>query len=309
MSFAGTDILSIMDITKEDILQILLNAEKAERNEIPVFKEPKILAVLFFEPSTRTRLSFESAMHRLNGKVIGFADGSISSTRKGESLSDTIHMVEKYADAIVIRHPLEGAARVAAEATSIPVINGGDGANQHPTQTFLDIFAIKKTNPGFGAHDFHSLNIGFLGDLKYGRTVHSLAMALSLFNVTMYFISPPPLRLPEHYRQVLQNRGIDVIEGEAIEDVIDDLDILYATRLQKERFADPLEFERVRGAYVITPHTLKNCKEALKILHPLPRVGEITPAVDATPHAFYFQQAGLGVPVRQALLAMVLGTA
>lgn len=307
MTFAGRDVLSIMDFSREELLAILAMAEKAEQSGLPLFNTPKILAVLFFEPSTRTRLSFESAMQKLNGRILGFADASITSTKKGENLSDTIRMAEQYADAIVIRHPLEGAARVAAEAASVPVINGGDGANQHPTQTFLDLFAIKKTHPDFGTGSTSPLRIGFLGDLKYGRTVHSLAQALSLFNCEMTFISPPTLKLPDHHKEHLRERGINFREGEKVEDFVDDLNILYVTRLQKERFADPLEFERVRGAYVIRKNIFDRARPDLRILHPLPRVGEIHPEVDQTPYAFYFQQAGLGVPVRQALLAMILG--
>ena len=307
MSFSGRDVISIMDFTSEDILEILATAEKAENGELPSLAERKVLAVLFFEPSTRTRLSFESAMHRLGGRVLGFADSAVTSIRKGESLFDTIRMVEQYADVIVIRHPLEGAARLAAEAASIPVINGGDGANQHPTQTFLDLFAIKKTHPGFDTAKPSRLSIGFLGDLKYGRTVHSLALALSHFPCDMTFISPPSLAFPRHLAGLLEERNVSFREKERVEECMNDLDILYVTRLQQERFPDPVEFERVRGAYVLHRSMLKNARPALRILHPLPRVGEISPDVDATPHAFYFKQAGLGVPVRQALLAMVLG--
>ena len=307
MSFAGMDVISIMDFSRGQILAILDNARKAERGELPRLGERKLMAVLFFEPSTRTRLSFEAAMHRLGGGVLGFADASFTSTRKGECLVDTIRMVEQYADVLVIRHPLEGAARLAAEAATPPVINGGDGANQHPTQTFLDLFAIKKTHPWFGSDGAPPLRVGFLGDMKYGRTVHSLAIALSLFACEMAFISVPSLALPRHIKHLLASRGVAFLEGERIDDVLPSLDILYVTRLQKERFVDPLEFERLRGAYVVSPQTLAGARPNLRILHPLPRVGEISPEVDATPYAYYFAQAGLGVPVRQALLAMVLG--
>jgi aspartate carbamoyltransferase catalytic subunit len=239
--------------------------------------------------------------------VIGFADASATSIRKGESFVDTVRMVERYADVIVIRHPLEGAARVAAEAAEPPVINGGDGANQHPTQTFLDLFAIRKTHSFFGTADSPPLTVGFLGDLKYGRTVHSLALALSFFPCELAFISPPSLTMPRHLRSLLEERNVPFTEGERVEDFIDSLDILYVTRLQKERFPDPVEFERVRGAYVVRPGLLTRAKPRLRILHPLPRVGEIRREVDVTPFAFYFAQAALGVPVRQALLALVLG--
>jgi aspartate carbamoyltransferase catalytic subunit len=307
MSFAGRDIISISDFSREEILEVLATAERAERGDLPSLAERKVLAVLFFEPSTRTRLSFEAAMQRLGGGVLGFAEASITSARKGESFTDTIRMVEQYADVIVIRHPLEGAARVAAEAAAPPVINGGDGANQHPTQTFLDLFAIKKTHPRFGTPRAERLRVGFLGDLKYGRTVHSLALALSHFPCDMAFISPPSLRMPRHLWTLLEERNVTCTEGEKVEAFVDGLDILYVTRLQKERFPDPVEYERVRGAYVVRPSLFRNARPTLRILHPLPRVGEISRDVDTTPHAFYFEQAGLGVPVRQGLLAMVLG--
>lgn len=307
MTFAGSDVISIADFSREQILRILAVAEQAERGRLPVFTSRKIMAVLFFEPSTRTRLSFESAMQRLGGTVIGFADAASTSTKKGESLFDTIRMVENYADVLVIRHPLEGSARLAAEAASPPVINCGDGANQNPTQTFLDLFAIRKTHPRFGAADQPPLRIGFLGDLKYGRTVHSLSIALSHFPCELVFISPPSLALPRHLKEILTARGVACVEAERVEQHIDSLDILYAVRLQKERFADQLEYERVRGAYVVQAGMLARVKPNLRILHPLPRVGEITTDVDRTPHAYYFEQAGLGVPVRQAILALVLG--
>ncbi len=307
MQFAGTDIISIMDFSRDQIQEILANAERAERGDLPRFSGRKVMAVLFFEPSTRTRLSFESAMHRLGGSVIGFADASNTSTKKGESLFDTIRMVENYADVLVIRHPIEGSARLAAEAAAPPVINGGDGANQHPTQTFLDLFAIKKTHPSFGAPGAPPLRVGFLGDLKYGRTIHSLSIALSFFPCELSFISPPSLGLPKHIKDLLTDRGVAFTEGERVEECLDALDILYVIRLQKERFADPLEYEQVRGAYVVEARMLQHVKPTLRILHPLPRVGEIRADVDRTPYAYYFAQAGLGVPVRQAVLAMVLG--
>ena len=307
MSFKDRDVISIADFTKEDLLEVLRTAELAERGELPTFTKRTVMAVLFFEPSTRTRLSFEAAMLRLGGSVLGFSDTSVTSLKKGESFVDTVRMVEKYADVIVMRHPLEGSARVAAEAAAPPVINGGDGANQHPTQTFLDLFAIKKTHPSFATDGAEPLTIGFLGDLKYGRTVHSLSLALSFFPCRQFFVAPPTLGMPRYVREMLDERGVSYREAERIEEVIEELDIVYVTRLQQERFPDPIEFERVRGAYVVHPGILQNVKPTMRILHPLPRVGEITTEVDATPHAYYFQQAALGVPVRQAVLALVLG--
>ncbi|RMF07034.1 aspartate carbamoyltransferase [Candidatus Woesearchaeota archaeon] len=301
MSFKGRDVISIRDFNKQEILHVLRTAEKMEKNRKPLLKG-KILATLFFEPSTRTRLSFESAMHRLGGRVIGFADPSVSSTAKGESLPDSIKIVEGYADVIVIRHPLEGAARVAAEAASVPVINGGDGANQHPTQTFLDLYTIKKTKGKLSG-----LKVGFLGDLKYGRTVHSLAHALSYFGVEMYFISPESLRMPDDDLYELKQKGVKYHEVKDLKKVIGKLDVLYATRIQKERFPDPLEYKKVKDAYILDRSLLKGVKKDLKILHPLPRVNEINYNIDDTPHAAYFGQARNGVPVRQALLALVLG--
>lgn len=302
----GRDVISIRDFSREDIEYILNTAEKLERELKEKgsldYARGKILATLFFEPSTRTRLSFESAMHRLGGSVIGFAEASTSSVKKGESLRDTIKTVEQYSDVIAIRHPKEGAARLAAEVADIPVINAGDGSNQHPTQTLLDLYTMKCE---FGKID--GLKIGLLGDLKYGRTVHSLSEALSYYDVELYLISPELLRMPRHIVEELKEKGVKVYETSDLESVIGELDVLYATRIQKERFPDEQEYLKVKGSYVIDLEILKKAKETLKIMHPLPRVDEIHPSVDSTKHAIYFRQVFSGIPVRMALLALTLG--
>ncbi len=306
MDWKNRDVISIRDFSREDIEFVLKTAERLERE----LKEKghldyatgKILATLFFEPSTRTRLSFESAMHRLGGSVIGFSEASSTSVRKGESLRDTIKTVEQYSDVIVIRHPKEGAARLAAEVADIPVINAGDGSNQHPTQTLLDLYTIKSA---FGKID--GLRIGLLGDLKYGRTVHSLSEALTHYDVELYLISPELLRMPRHIVEELRERGIRVHETDDLEGVIGELDVLYATRIQKERFPDEQEYLKVKGSYVIDREVLKKAKETLKVMHPLPRVDEIHPSVDSSKHAIYFKQVFSGVPVRMALLGLTLG--
>jgi len=301
MNFKGRDIISIRDFSKEELLYIL-NISKEMEKDKPQLLRGKILATLFFEPSTRTRLSFESAMYRLGGRVIGFSDEKVSSVKKGETIWDTIKMAEKYSDVIVIRSPIEGSARLAAEATSIPVINGGDGANQHPTQMLLDLYTIQKTKKRIDG-----LKIGFLGDLKYGRTVHSLAVALSYWQVDMYFIAPEALQMPEHYLKELKGKGIKCHKTSDVFEVSNSLDILYVTRIQQERFPDPMEYEKYKHAYRLDKTLLDNIKSDLKIMHPLPRVGEISPELDETDHALYFDQAGNGVTVRKALLALVLG--
>ena len=302
----GRDVISIRDFSREDIEYILNTAEKLERELKEKgsldYARGKILATLFFEPSTRTRLSFESAMHRLGGSVIGFAEASTSSVKKGESLRDTIKTVEQYSDVIAIRHPKEGAARLAAEVADIPVINAGDGSNQHPTQTLLDLYTMKCE---FGKID--GLKIGLLGDLKYGRTVHSLSEALSYYDVELYLIFPELLRMPRHIVEELKEKGVKVYETSDLGSVIGELDVLYATRIQKERFPDEQEYLKVKGSYVIDLEILKKAKETLKIMHPLPRVDEIHPSVDSTRHAIYFRQVFSGIPVRMALLALTLG--
>ena len=304
MNFKNRDIVSIRDFTKEEILHILKTAKIMDTKPNPDLLQGKILATLFFEPSTRTRLSFESAMNKLGGRVIGFASAQVSSTSKGESLSDSVKIVEGYSDVIVMRHSIEGAARLAAESTNIPVINAGDGANQHPTQTFLDIYTILKSKG-----TLEGLSVGFLGDLKYGRTVHSLVHALSHFNTKMYFISPPSLRMPKEDIEYLKSKKIKFVEEDNLLKVSKKLDVLYNTRIQKERFPDPLDYEKVKGVYVLDKGFLDHIKPGLKILHPLPRVDELSPELDNTENAAYFEQARNGVPVRQALLALVLGAA
>jgi len=297
--FRGRNVVSAEDFSKQDLLDLLDAASFFERDPGPRLTG-KILATLFFEPSTRTRLSFESAMHRLGGAVVGFADAKMTSQSKGESLADTIRMVEGYCDAIVIRHPMEGAARLAAETAHVPVINGGDGSNQHPTQTFLDLYTIRKAT---GRLD--GLRIGFFGDLRFGRAVHSLAKALLHFDVEMTFVAPPSLGLPADLRQRLAQAGrlgreLDSLEGTG------PLDVLYVTRIQKERFADVHDYEKVKHTYRLDRAAAEKFGPELKILHPLPRVTELDPDVDALPGALYFEQARNGVTVRKALLALIL---
>jgi aspartate carbamoyltransferase catalytic subunit len=301
MNFKGRDIVSISDFTKEDLLYVLEVARKMETDK-PGLLAGKILATLFFEPSTRTRLSFESAMYRLGGTVIGFSDEKVSSVKKGETIWDTVKMAESYSDVIVIRSPIEGSARLAAEAASVPIINGGDGANQHPTQTMLDLYTIQKAKK-----KIDGLKVGFLGDLKYGRTVHSLAMALSHWKVDMYFIAPDALQMPDHYLKDLAEKEIECFKTGDVFAVSDRLDVLYVTRIQGERFPDPMEYERYKNAYCLDNSLLNHIKKDLRIMHPLPRVGEISAELDTTEHAVYFEQAGNGVTVRKALLALVLG--
>jgi aspartate carbamoyltransferase catalytic subunit len=304
ISLKDKDIISILDFTKEEILYILEISARMETEACPDILKGKILANLFFEPSTRTRLSFEAAMKRLGGQVIGFDELGTTSTVKGESLRDSVKIIEGYCDIIVLRHFLEGASRLTADSVDIPVVNAGDGASQHPTQTFVDLYAIKKAKG-----DIENLSVGFLGDLKYGRTAHSLAYALSHFNAEMYFISPPSLRMPKDYIEELEIRGVSYQEVETIDDVSEKLDILYCTRIQKERFAEPVEYEKVRGLYKLSKSIMDELKvkDNLKILHPLPRVDEMDESLDATEYAMYFEQAHSGIPVREALLASVLG--
>jgi aspartate carbamoyltransferase catalytic subunit len=297
--FRGRHVVSADDFTKDDLLY-LLDASAFFEGDVGPRLRGRILGTLFFEPSTRTRLSFESAMHRLGGTVVGFADEKMTSRTKGESLSDTIRMVECYCDAIVIRHPMEGAARLAAETARVPVINGGDGSNQHPTQTFLDLYTIRKAT---GRLD--GIRIGFYGDLRYSRTVHSLAKALLHFDVTMSFVGPENLRLPQELRDTLVAAGRAPREIAALDEV-GPLDVLYVTRIQKERFPDPADYERMKSAYRLDRATAERFGPDLKILHPLPRVTEVDPDVDALPGALYFEQARNGVTVRKALLSLIL---
>ena len=302
MDFKNRDIISIHDFSKQELLYILKISKLMEQKPNPNLLKDKILATLFFEPSTRTRLSFVSAMEQLGGKVMGFASSTMTSIKKGETLWDTMKMVEAYADVTAIRHPLEGSARLAAEASSKPVINAGDGANQHPTQTLLDIYTIQKVK---GKLD--GLNIGMLGDLKYGRTVHSLTVALSHFNPKFYFIAPQALQMPQTYLDDLKEKKIKFQTESNLLKVSRKLDILYVTRIQKERFPDPVEYEKYKGVYKLDTSLLPNIKKELKIMHPLPRIDEIDKSLDETEHAIYFEQAANGIPVRKALLALVLG--
>lgn len=297
------NLVSITDFSKEQILHILDLAEAFEANPNQDIMKGKVAATLFFEPSTRTRLSFETAVNRLGGKVIGFSDASTSSSTKGETLKDTIKMVSNYADIIIMRHYLEGAARYATEVSKVPIVNAGDGANQHPTQTLLDMYSIRKTQ---GRLD--NLNIVMVGDLKYGRTVHSLLMAMKYFSPTFYFISPEELAMPNEYKIICQENNIPYYEISAFsQDIIDQADILYMTRVQRERFTDLVEYERVKDLYILHNDMLENSRENLRILHPLPRVNEISQDVDDNPKAYYFEQAQNGLYVRQAIISKVLG--
>jgi aspartate carbamoyltransferase catalytic subunit len=298
---AGADILSVRQFSAAELDTLLDVVQRFEAHRAPLLAG-RVLATLFFEPSTRTRLSFESAMARLGGSCLGFADAGVSSTTKGESLADTIRMAECYCDAIVIRHPREGAARLAAEVTGLPVVNGGDGANQHPTQTLLDLYTIRRRcgrNRG--------LRIGFLGDLKYGRAAHSLIEAAAALGNELILISPESLRLTPRRLEELAATGADYRETESLDAELPSLDVLYVTRIQQERFGDPLEFQRVRDAYQVDLSTLGRAKAGMIVMHPLPRVNEIHPSLDASPQAAYFEQARNGVTVRKAILAMLLG--
>ena len=302
MDFKNRDIISINDFSKEELLYILKVVRQMELKPKSNLLKGKILASLFFEPSTRTRLSFMSAMEQLGGEIVGFSNSNVTSMQKGESLWDTIKITEQYADVIVIRNPVEGSARLAAEASSKPVINGGDGSNQHPTQTILDMYTIQKVK---GRLD--NLHMGFVGDLKYGRTVHSLVIALSHFNPTFYFIAPDELQMPEAFLDELFQKKVKYYKTSDLARFSKEIDVLYVTRIQKERFPDPLEYEKFKDIYKIDETFLQNVKKEMKIMHPLPRVGEIDKKVDKTGHAAYFEQAANGIPVRKALLALVLG--
>ena len=298
----GKSLISINDYSKDEQIAILDLASHFEKNPTQKILEDYVVATLFFEPSTRTRLSFESAVNRLGGKIIGFSDAASSSVKKGESLKDTILTVSNYSDLIVMRNPVEGSARYASEVSTVPVINAGDGANQHPTQTLLDLYTIRQTQ---GTLD--NLNVAFVGDLKYGRTVHSLVIALCNYNTTFHFVSPHVLKLPSSIKMLIKNSNLDYHQHTDMNEVIGNSDILYMTRIQRERFSDPLEYERVKDLYILEKNMLVDFKKNLKILHPLPRVNEISEDIDDTPQAHYFQQALNGVFVRQALITSILG--
>ena len=304
MRWTKKHIISINDFSRDEIDFVLEKSgileKKLGSSSTSSLMNGKILANLFFEPSTRTRMSFEAAMKRLGGITIGFDHPGISSEVKGETIADTVRIVSGYADLIVIRHPIEGSARLTSEYSDVPVINGGDGANQHPTQTLLDLYTIKKE---FKSID--GLDICIVGDLKYGRTVHSLASALGNYDVRIRFISPQELRAPRQIVKSLSDRGIEVKETTKLN--LKNSDVIYVTRIQKERFPDPQEYERVKGAFVLNLNSLEGIRENAIIMHPLPRVSEISPDIDATKHARYFEQAKNGIPVRMALLCLVCG--
>lgn len=296
-------LVSINDFSKEEIMDLLEKARSFEENPNRRVLEGKVIATLFFEPSTRTRLSFETAVNRLGGRIIGFSDAATSSSSKGESLKDTIMMVSNYVDLIIMRHYLEGAARYASEVSSVPIINAGDGANQHPTQTMLDLYSIYKTQG-----TLENLNITMVGDLKYGRTVHSLLQAMSHFNPTFHFVAPDELKMPQEYKMFCDEHNIPYYEHRDFsEEVINQADILYMTRVQRERFTDLMEYERVKDVYILHNSMLANSKPNLRVLHPLPRVNEIAYDVDDNPKAYYFQQAKNGLYARQAIICKVLG--
>lgn len=294
-------IISIPDFSRQELELIVDTAQSIKQQPRPELLKNKVVASCFFEASTRTRLSFETAVQRLGGSVIGFADGGNTSLgKKGETLVDSVRVISSYSDAFFMRHPQEGAARLASEFSSVPVINGGDGSNQHPTQTLLDLFTIYETQGSL-----EGLKVAFVGDLKYGRTVHSLTQALSLFGCKFYFIAPSALAMPDYIIEELNERNISYSLHDSIEEVVGELDILYMTRVQKERF-DETEYQHMKSSFILRASMLSEVKDNLKILHPLPRVDEITTDVDSTPYAYYFEQAENGVYARQALLALVM---
>ena len=295
-------LISISDFTKEEILHVLETAREFEKDRVQNFLTGKVIGSLFFEPSTRTRLSFETAVNRLGARVIGFSDATNTSVSKGETLKDTIKMVSNYVDMIIMRHPLEGSSRYASEVASVPVVNAGDGANQHPSQTLLDLYSILQTQGRL-----EGLTINMVGDLKYGRTTHSRLQAMSHFNPTFIFTSPDELKMPAEYKTFLDERGIPYRETSSLEDGLNDCDILYMTRVQQERFTDPMEYEKVKDVYQLSARMLGGVRENMKILHPLPRVGEICEDVDDTPYAYYFKQAENGLYVRMAIISYLLG--
>ena len=293
----------IADLSKEKILYMIKLAQEFEKHPNREILKGKVVATLFFEPSTRTRLSFETAANRLGARVIGFSDAKVTSATKGETLKDTILMVSNYADAIVMRHYIEGAAQYASEVAPIPIINAGDGAHQHPSQCMLDLYSIYKTQG-----TLENLNICLVGDLKYGRTVHSLIMAMRHFNPTFHFIAPKELAMPNEYKIYCKEHNIKYVEHTAFnEKIINEADILYMTRVQKERFSDLMEYEKVKNVYILKNDMLNNARDNMKILHPLPRVNEIEYEVDTNPHAYYIQQAQNGLYAREAIICDVLG--
>ncbi len=295
-------LVSINDYSKDEQLKILELAKEFEQKPVQNILQDHVVASLFFEPSTRTRLSFESAVSRLGGKIVGFSEATNTSVKKGESLRDTILTIANYSDIIVMRNPIEGSARFASEISPVPIINAGDGANQHPTQTLLDLYSILKTQG-----TLNNLHVAMVGDLKYGRTIHSLVIALCNFNTTFHLVSPVELKLPSSVKMHIKEKQLTYHQYTNMEEVIPDADIFYMTRIQRERFSDPLEYEKIKNAYNLDVTMIKNTKETFKVLHPLPRVNEININVDANPKAYYFEQALNGVFVRQALIASILG--
>ena len=295
--------VTIADLSREEILYLISMAQEFEKHPNRELLKGRVVATLFFEPSTRTRLSFETAANRLGARVIGFSDAKVTSATKGETLKDTILMVSNYADVIAMRHYIEGAAQYASEVAPIPIINAGDGAHMHPSQCLLDLYSIYKTQ---GTLD--NLNIYLVGDLKYGRTVHSLITAMRHFNPTFHFVAPNELAMPQEYKMYCHQHGIKYVEHtEFNEQIISDADIIYMTRVQKERFSDLMEYERVKNVYILHRDMLKLTKKNMKILHPLPRVNEIAYDVDDDPHAYYSQQAGNGLYAREAIFCHCLG--
>ena len=302
MEQSGKSLISLEELSKSEILELLRHASEFEKEPNRKILDGKVVATLFFEPSTRTRLSFETAVNRLGGRIIGFSDAATTSSTKGESLKDTIMMVSNYADLIIMRHYLEGAARYASEISPVPIINAGDGANQHPSQTMLDLYSIQKTQ---GRLD--NLNIYLVGDLKFGRTVHSMLIAMRYFNPTFHFIAPNELRMPNIYKEFCKEHNMNSYEhSELSKEAIADADILYMTRVQKERFTDLMEYERVKDTFILKNDMLTDTKPNLRILHPLPRVNEIEQDIDTNPKAYYFQQAKNGLYVREALICNAL---
>lgn len=306
MNFKGMHIVSVRDFCREDIEHVLDLAETmipiARGEKASGLMDGKIMATLFFEPSTRTRLSFESAMLRLGGRVLGFAEPGGTSAKKGETLADTIRMASAYSDVIILRHPQEGAARLASKFSDVPVINGGDGAGQHPTQTLLDLLTIRKETGKIDGR-----KVALVGDLKYGRTVHSLTYALAKFDTELTFVAPPTLQMPSEVEELAKQMGAKTSKTDDVEDVIGDADVIYVTRIQKERFPDEAEYQKVAGCYTIDQELLEKAKKSAIVMHPLPRVKEISSDVDSTSYAAYFKQAFYGVPTRMALIGLVTG--
>jgi aspartate carbamoyltransferase catalytic subunit len=298
------NLISMRDVSKADVLKLIELAAKIEHKEIVPDMEGKLAALLFFEPSTRTHFSFDTAMKKLGGKTFAMTGTSTTSVKKGETLKDTLMTISMYADLIIMRHKIEGTPRYAAETVDIPVINAGDGANQHPTQAMLDLYSIQKTQG-----TLQNLTIGLVGDLRLGRTVHSLAQALSDFNPKFYFASPQHLQMPPSIKGDLKTKGVQFEEVDDLKAIIPELDVMYVTRIQKERFAVPEDYEKVKNSYIINKAMLDGVKKNFKVLHPLPRVNEISTDVDNTPYAYYFQQARNGVFMRQAIIATLLNNA